>query len=290
MTWAWTTACGGSTLQAAPAAPQGEPTSARAAQAVATEQTAPTPAQEAEATAEEATVAAPVDREVVPQEGGSCTLEMASGVLSAACTDTERPVRCVVLARGDLADPPGEEVVWRCGDGVGEDEARGSALVMTHGDTLLWNLPTPAGICDFPPRTEARVVDALADAQGELLVHQTGCETPGEFWDEDSIWKWRSGRMERLVRVSMSCSYTGDTSDAEAEEPAPDEAYVCQGGYLEVRGPGAVNEIETYDEDGVALCSGDRDAQGRVVTGHEAARPLRWDAATHRFTRLRSEP
>lgn len=101
-----------------------------------TEPRAAAPEPEAEP---EPVVAAPAPPDVDDQvelDETSCVVRTRAGTVSAECTAGS--LSCAEIARADLTDAPGEEVVARC-DEPGSPPG-GRALVVANGDTLQWVL------------------------------------------------------------------------------------------------------------------------------------------------------
>ncbi len=263
---AWASGCG-------PGSPAREPPAAEPTRPARDERPAPVEA----APAPVAPVQ--VDPEVWFDET-TCVLRAAGGAVRAECT--EGALTCTEIARADLAEPPGDEVVTRCDD----DEPGGRALAVANGDALLFvhrldAIEVPGRwTCSFAWRSDVTLVDVVPGPRRELLVRTRECVGAGELGDADQLFAWGASGMVAVAGAGVDCQYTGNTGDPDAPEPPADERYVCEGGYLDVTA-GGVARIDVPEP---VTVSADRDAEGRVALGPTARRvALRWDGAAFRF-------
>lgn len=215
-----------------------------------------------------------------------CVLSAQGGLVSAKCV--EGTLTCVEVARADLAEVPGVEVVSRC-DGPGADHtARG--LVVANDASVLWVLGLDGTVgaepaeCQLPPTVAVAVVNPVPDALQELFVHQTDCESPGLLGDADSLWKFFGGEVRPVATAQVDCQWVGDTADPEAPSPPADQAYSCSGGYLAIDQVGGAWSVVRLAPQIEGYVGHARDAQGRLVLSKEVStEALQWDGASGRF-------
>lgn len=215
----------------------------------------------------------------------SCTLRARDGVVSA--TECSGPsLRCAETGRAELAPFPGEERIWRCFEADAPEAVRGVAVAA--GDAVLWALSTfraeiGARSLDCSECLEAvsvSAVDVVPDAERELWVHVVGCGST-QMQDVDALYKWREGRLVLVAESGVECQFTGDTSESDAPEPPASERYACEGGYLDLGRPGAVQVLRLPAS---VLASGERGADGRLIFPSPPTREaLRWDPGSFRF-------
>lgn len=236
----------------------------------------PSPSEAAASTPE---TRADVDAEVAFDET-TCVLRAAAGAVRAECADGS--LSCTEVARADLADLPGDEVLARCDD----EDAGARALAVVNGDRLLWMraldqvLVPGAWTCSFAPTSQITLVDVVPGPRRELFVRIRDCIGSGELGDSDELFAWHAGEMIAVAGAGLDCQYTGNTGDPDAPEPPAGESYVCEGGYLDVAG-GAVTWIGAPER---VTVSARRDEQGRVALGPSTTRvALRWNAEAFRF-------
>lgn len=216
-----------------------------------------------------------------------CLLAARGGQVTATCT--VGALTCTEIARGDLAEAPGPEVVSRC-DAPGDTHVH-QALAVASGDRLLWTLPLqPSAFeddvdgCSLSPEVAIEVVDLGMGGRAALLVHKTQCFSPGLLGDSDSLWTFGRDGATPVATATMACQFRGDTGDPDADPPPKDSAWGCAGAYLAIeRGPtGPIVAKLAADES--AEVSGDRDAAGRLVAADALERrPLRLDGPSGRF-------
>lgn len=218
-------------------------------------------------------------------EQTECILQAQDGMIHANCTGGS--LNCVEIARGDLAELPGPEVVSRC-DEPGP-EPSGRALIVANGARVLWMLPldssafdSPAADCSLPPETTVAVVNPVPDVRSELLVHMTNCFQPGAMVDSDRLWKFRGTRPVAIATATLVCEFRGSTADPDESAEPDAQDWSCVGGYLAVS-----RQAEGWTAarlEGHEVVSGVRGPDRRVLLGDDTRRrALRWDPEAFRL-------
>ncbi|MEZ4472469.1 MAG: hypothetical protein R3F60_17075 [bacterium] len=232
--------------------------------------------------------AAPEVPAAVAFESGSstCQLRALAGKVVATCASG--PLTCTEVARADVLAPEGDEVVARCDDQ--EESPSPWALVVARGDAVLWvqDLASTVGPdsqdCDLPPAVTISAVEAVPGEQKALLVRQIGCASPGLLGDADTLFQFFDGQASPVAAAQVRCQWTGDTASPDAAPPPPDEAYSCDGAYLQVEREGAGWVVQQVAPAFDGYVGETRDALGRLGGGELTTTTLRWDAAARAFT------
>jgi hypothetical protein len=209
-------------------------------------------------------------------------------VVSAECDGAS--LRCAEVARADLADTPGDEVLARCDGPEGEEPGEdGRALALSHGDSVLWmeRLDQIGGArpwtCSFPTTSRITLVNAAPGDRPQVFVQIRGCtDGAADHGHSDELFAWGSDGMTTIADAGIHCTYTGNTGDPDAPPPPAGQAYVCEGSYLEI-GDHTITSVSVPASVRMDTPAGGG-ANLELQLGPTATRqPLRWNAESARF-------